>query len=195
MTNTNSGKLYYQSLDDLKTLPEAITHFQNNLKDNLKVANALVYSPKYCKLLKLEDSQIYDSKNNSISLVYEDENIFEARIFTEKYELRWLQEENGKGKAVFISEEKFTENPEEVLDTIDQQYLLWGKQVRTELQNGWQRLSTARIGAINVFVNENNQQMNDKQRVYLHTREYLKIVDNYGNVGVFEERLIKLDIQ
>lgn len=192
MTDTNIKKIYYQSLDNV-SLAEAIDTF----KDKLQVANALVYSPKYCQLLKLEeDGQIYNHKGSLLSLNYQTENIFEARIFNEQFELRWLQENDGLGKAVIISEQELDNSkPIEITDKVPQQYLLWGEKAKTQLENGWQRLSTARIGSLNVFVNETHQNMSENQRIYLHTCEYLNVLDDYGNVGVFEERLVKLEVK
>ncbi len=82
----------------------------------------------------------------------------------------------------------------EFLDTITQQYLLWGKGVSPPPQEGWSRLAAARIGALDVpilGIQRNTQQ------VQLIAREYIGFCEGqageYGNVAVLEERLIKLE--
>lgn len=177
------------------TLSEAINKCLNPLED----AMVLFYSPKSCQVLKLEkDGNLFDSKGEIIKTNYQDNYIFEARIFNENYELRWLNEDEGKGTAVIISENDFDNclakklDSLEIIDTINQQYLLWGEKVKTKLNEGWQRLSAARIGSLDIPL---SQSLSQEKRVYLNTREYLKIMDNFGNVRVIEERLINLEVK
>lgn len=86
------------------TLSEAINQCLNQLED----AIALLYSPNSCQVLKLEkDGNLSNSKGEIINTNYQDNYIFEARIFNQNYELRWLNEDEGKGTAVIISENDF----------------------------------------------------------------------------------------
>lgn len=177
------------------TLSEAINQCLNQLED----AIALLYSPQFCQVLKLEkDDNLSNNKGEIINTNYQDNYIFEARIFNPNYELRWLNEDEGKGTAVIISENDLDNCLEnkldsiEVIDTIKQQYLLWGEKAKTKLNEGWQRLSAARIGSLDIPL---SQSLSQEKRVYLNTREYLKVMDDFGNVRVIEERLINLEVK
>ncbi|MBD2395141.1 TIGR03984 family CRISPR-associated protein [Cyanobacterium aponinum FACHB-4101] len=177
------------------TLSEAINQCLNPLED----AIALLYSPNFCQVLKLEkDGNLSNSKEEIINTNYQDNYIFEARIFNPNYELRWLNEDEGKGTAAIISENDFDNclakklDSIKVIDTINQQYLLWGEKAKTKLNEGWQRLSAARIGSLDIPL---SQSLSQEKRVYLNTREYLKVMDNFGNVRVIEERLINLEVK
>jgi hypothetical protein len=77
-----------------------------------------------------------------------------------------------------------------LLEKIPQQYLLWGERAKHHNSNGWLQLSTARIGSLNVPLPDDFSQ---GQRVYLKTVEYLAEVDDFGNVSVIDERLVKLE--
>ncbi|WP_179065283.1 CRISPR-associated protein Csx19 [Nostoc sp. C052] len=170
------------------TLEAAIKQCANYL-DN---AVGLFYSPQFCCFGKLQADATVQNPIHIIALG----KVFEARIFSEskQAELRWLNELNGNGKAVLISEqildqESFinsTLNILENLDTIDQTYVLWGEGTKTKISEGWSLLATARIGKL--YVPTAN--LNDKERVLLRTREYIHVVDDYGNVAVIEECLI-----
>lgn len=143
------------------TLSEAINQCLNQLED----AIALLYSPNSCQVLKLEkDGNLSNSKGEIINTNYQDNYIFEARIFNQNYELRWLNEDEGKGTAVIISENDFDNclakklDSIEVIDTIKQQYLLWGEKAKTTLNEGWQRLSASRIGSLDIPLSQSLSQ-------------------------------------
>lgn len=185
------GTLYSYVTSDV-SLSEAIQEY----KEQLKNAIALLYSPESCQFAKLDPSgNLTDSKGKSINLDYQENYIFEARIFNPDCELRWLNKANGGGCAVLISEQKLSNlsdcQEESFLATIGQQYLLWQKKTKTYPSEGWVRLSTARIGSLDVPL---NQSITEDQRVYLKTIEYLNEVDKFGNVAIIEERLIKLEV-
>ncbi len=182
------------------TLTEAIQGCGSVLNNSV----ALLYSHRFCRFGKLKEcDNIYDSRGKIIPLEYDSDEhdasyIFEARIFNEQYELRWLNEDNGLGKAVLTSEESIdnylSEDLRELIasDIINQQYLLWGEKTTNQLSAGWQRLAIARIGALDIPV---EQSLTKQQRVYLNTREYLAAIDEYGNMAVVAERLINLEVK
>lgn len=156
---------------------------------------ALLYSPNCCQFAIVQpNGDLKDANNQSLDL----KNVFEARAFNQTCELRWLNELNGKGRAVLISEQDIARyllehiSDLEALDTISQSYILWGKGVNSTLNPGWGKLAAARIGSISVPVAGLST---DKQRVYLKSIEYLKDIDDYGNVAVVEERLIGLEVK
>lgn len=192
MTETTSTTLYSYRSDQLVTLEQAIDH----CGDVLEGAIALLYSPNACQFLKLTGEIFYDIHGEVKDLSH----VFEARIFTENCELRWLNRDDGKGETVLLSESKqsltdFQAPDSEPCEALKQKYLLWGESVK-KLDNppGWKRLAEARIGKLDIPFSGD---LKEKQRLYLKTREYLAEVDNhdnYGNISVIEERLVKLEV-
>jgi CRISPR-associated protein (TIGR03984 family) len=179
------------------TLPDAIASCSDLLKD----AIALLYSPTECNILKLNSGQLEDASAKTFKCV---EKVFEARIFNQNNELRWLNRNSGNGQAVLLSEtEILTAKPESFekeeinyQECIPQKYLLWGETVSwddvhsnyADFQKGWQRLTEARLDKIDIPLDE---VIAPKQRVYLETCEYIAEKD-FGNMVIIEERLIKL---
>jgi CRISPR-associated protein (TIGR03984 family) len=159
---------------------------------------ALLYSPQSCQLARLKEGQLEDYHNQPINNWRE---IFEARIFNPETELRWLNRNQGKGEAVLITEatkeeqlKDFSALPPVECERIEpcQQYLLWGETAHNKnCSEGWQRLAEARIGKLDIPL---DRALNQNQRVYLKTYEYLSNQsDEYGNFAVIEERLVQLD--
>lgn len=199
------------------TLFKALEECANLLKNGI----ALLYSPQKCQFTRFKSGKLYElykkDDNNyqerAINLKeYMNNYIFEARIFNENYELRWLNEKNGIGRSAVIFDNNNgcsqlsaainwkSYKSLEYIKAQTQNYLIWGKKTlnlpnqSTNLDN-WQILSSARIGSINVpLINEIKQKLTKDKRVYLKTCEYLQKIDDYGNVTVIEERLIKLEV-
>jgi len=179
--------LYGRSSDDI-TLQDALVKCLGALGSG---AIALLYSPSKCQFAKLQqNATLTDAQEQVIDLQF----VFEARVFNEQCELRWLNRTDGKGQAVIISDKKLTSCLDqdlkdlEAIATLDQTYLLWGKKTDTQIGNGWTRLATARIGSLDVPIAQVSS-----QRVQLKAVEYLAEVGDYGNVAVVEERLVKLE--
>ena len=170
------------------TLREAIAACRSCFSD----AVGLFYSPESCRLGKVAGVSVTDSGNAVVNL----ERVFEARIFNANYELRWLNERGGTGMAVLLSEQAIADYFDESIDelraiaTQHQTYLLWGGGLDTNLQPGWSRLATSRLGKLDVPIGGVSQQ---GQRVKLTAVEYFQRMDElYGNVIVAEERLTGL---
>jgi CRISPR-associated protein (TIGR03984 family) len=189
-------KLYGRASANNISLSEALEKCKGELAD----AVAILYSPSFCKFAKFDNGNLINEKAQVIDV----STIFEARIFNPHAELRWLNVLNGQGRAVLISDEELTKIFDveedvslEILDTIPQQYLLWGKGVvrSPTMPQDWSRLAAARIGALDVPIAgiEGNQ-----HQVQLIAREYIGFCkgepDEYGNVSVLEERLIELKL-
>jgi CRISPR-associated protein (TIGR03984 family) len=186
---TNSKKLYGRTSQDI-TLANAIANCLKHLQE--KEAIALLYSPIACQFAKLQDGELKNDKGDKIDLT----PIFEARIFNETCELRWLNTIDGLGRAALISEVDISTCLSDscdlaYLETLAQQYVLWGEGMTRpqELTEGWSRLAAARIGAMDVPI---ANVATNQQRVILKAREYLQEVDDFGNVAVVEEHLRKL---
>ncbi len=121
--------------------------------------------------------------------------IYEARVFRADAELRWWNDPvGGEHRAALLSEDGLTPpgwepdgKPLAVLETICRRYLLWGQRAepRTDLRAGWTRLTTARIGALDV-----PRTGGDHFRIL--AREYLATFAD-GNVAVAEERLLEIE--
>lgn len=171
------------------TLVEAIAACEPCFGD----AVGLFYSPESCFLSQVKGTAITDSDGQPSNL----DRVFEARIFNPGYELRWLNQQSGQGTAVLLSEQAIadylTASVDLVaIDTQDQTYLLWGEGYSANLQAGWSRLATSRLGKLDVPIAGVNQQ---RQRVKLKAKEYFQVLDNlYGNVIVAEERLMGLQL-
>lgn len=190
---SENTKLYWSSTQENISLENAI----KQQKSNLKNAIGLFYSPNWCKFGKLEnDGTVKESKENLVLDDLDLDSVFEARIFNEECELRWLNFSGGFGKAVLLSENpekanafrEKNEPPLNFLETLKQTYLLWGEGTGRKIGDGWSRLATARIGKLDVPI----EGVKSNQRVQLMSKEYFGEVDDCGNVAVIEERLIKL---
>lgn len=158
---------------------------------------ALLYSPEHCQFASLdENGNLLNQERNCIDL----KHIFEARVFNKKAELRWLNDYNGKGYAVLLSEEDISQYFEEVVDLTELEmldeattaYILWGQGVKNSYpaESGWSKLSLARIGSLDVPIGN----VGESKRVCLKAIEYLQEVDDYGNVAIVEERLMELEV-
>lgn len=152
----------------------------------------LLYSPESCLLCQIKGTHVTGSDGKALHL----DRVFEAHIFNSHHELRWLNQQGGKGTAVLLSEQEIknclTDEIEslQAIDIQDQTYLLWGEGYSASLQPGWSRLATSRLGKLDVPIAGMNQ---SKQRIKLIAREYFRQMDElYGNVIVAEERLIGL---
>jgi CRISPR-associated protein (TIGR03984 family) len=150
---------------------------------------AILYSPKHCYLAKFENGQfeIAESEKDGIKVKKVSlEQIYEARIFTETAELRWLKDEKD-GTAVILSEDENLKFDDKVSDetytAICLKYLLWGQSTNTTNGN-WTQFAEARIGAFFVPI----ANVADKGYAQFTAVEYLKEFED-GNVAVFEERL------
>jgi CRISPR-associated protein (TIGR03984 family) len=180
---SESVTLYYNSYSNT-TLLEALQQHQKCFE----LAVGLFYSPIECQFGEVRGT-IVANKNLK--------GVFEARIFNENAELRWLQESAGKGKAVLLFESNDVTqnypktNTVSVIHTLDGEYLLWGQGNNQPAFNGWSNLSEARIGQLAVPISN----IKEKDRVALHFREYFEECDDHGNVAVIEERLIGLTKQ
>lgn len=151
---------------------------------------ALLYSPSHCHLAILHNGQLQTATDT-----LDPSHYFEARIFSPSCELRWLNQANGQGRAVCLSEQPLAWGeplpPLAALESLSQQYLLWGKGLDDEVAPAWGSLATPRIGGLAVPLRGISQDA----YVVLHSREYLGTVDTFGNVAVIEERLTHLEVQ
>lgn len=196
---TDTEKVLFSYGKDNLTLTEALL----DCGDLLQGGVALLYSIEKCQFAKVSpDNSLLDSQNQIIPLDnFSSQYIFEARIFNPDCELRWLNENNGKGRTALISEQTdlkqqisdWQENSQlQYLESLPQQYLLWGQKTNTAANTGWQKLSSARIGTLTIPL---ETEIPKNRRVYLKTKEYLAEIDINGNVAVIEERLIKLEVK
>lgn len=187
--------LYGRTSNKNITLQEALRCCSTPLNQGSH-AIAILYSPNQCQFAKLQEIQpeqnvtLIGSGRQEIDL----QSVFEARVFNEQCEMRWLNIVDGEGKAVIISDQTLVsclgeDLPElSAIATLKQKYLIWGEKTNTQVDSGWTRLATARIGALDVPIT-----FSTSKRVQLTAIEYLAEDEDYGNVAVVEERLIKLE--
>ncbi len=111
---------------------------------------ALLYSPQWCRFALLgPDRQPTDAAGRAVDL----SPVFEARLFNEDAELRWLNDPRGEQwhRTVILAHvdlaqklgEGWSKDPHDIIDTLDQTYLLWGEGTGSELADGWSELATA----------------------------------------------------
>lgn len=156
-------------------------------------AVALLYSPDRCRLLWKKD---VDSSNL--------DGVYEARIFDEDAEVRWLnsenfavrlsekdwkQEEEGEWLKVCVDDSLHLQN---VVDSEDRSYVLWGKANDRPggKCEGYTYLAEYRTGGLDVPY---KAPVENKGRLVMKAREYLAVDDQYGNVAVVAERLCGIE--
>ncbi|GAB4213098.1 MAG: hypothetical protein OHK0012_08580 [Synechococcales cyanobacterium] len=159
---------------------------------HLSAAIGLLYAPDACHLVQISDGNLRDPSGSPVDLT----KVFEAKIFNETHELRWLNQSRGSGRAVLLSEDPLGDVLQEsitdltAIEVLPQKSLLWGKGIDSN-QRSWGSIASARVGSLDIPIGGIRQ----NSYVYLHSREYLAEVDEYGNVAVVEERLIKLGVE
>lgn len=199
--------LYSHALSDV-TLDAALKNYAD--LDIASGAVALLYGPRKCRfaLWDAAAKKLKDEHDGEVNLAH----YFEARVFNQTAELRWLSNAQGRGRAALLAESSYDNfaAPKEISlyngKTLEQTYLLWGQGfVSPTAADGkpaaavWGCLSEARIGQLYV-----PHPCQDKQRLRLKAREYLGYVeqeddegklipDPNGNVVVVEERLLGLE--
>ena len=188
-----------------KSLVKAVTSYVAAFNGKFEKAVALLYAPHKCFLAVVDkdgklwaidgDSQSHDQAEIDVT----QQAVFEARVFNELAELRWLNEADGEGPAVVLCEsnkgkflgeeaEAFLPSGKELVGRIDQTYLLWG-QSTGKSENGWTQFAEARIGSFFVPVNGITGK---EQRAQFTAFEYLGEYED-GNVAVCEERLTGIE--
>lgn len=195
------------------TLPESLAVFTNIF--NSQEAIAILYSPQRCVLAKLIQGELCDDQGQPVEM----SSVFEARIFNETAELRWLNDPRPEKhhRTVILTEYEQSTlgswqlekkelahsqtqakdankvdskwNPN-VITKLNQTYLLWGEGTGKTLSVGWSELATARIGSLLVPV----AGLKKNQRVLLHSVEYI-VAAEHGNAVIFDERLTKLEVE
>jgi CRISPR-associated protein (TIGR03984 family) len=184
------AKLYGQSQESISLAATLEKDFGNLLAG----AIGLFYSPQACEFGRIrDDSSVEVLRGNQLGTLNL-ADVFEARIFNPRAELRWLNILGQGGKAVLLSE---TEMKSEILtnsigpmsycEKLEQTYLLWGEPIDRKPPDNWDFLATARIGTLAVPQPEGEK----SDYVVLNSREYLG-VGEYGNVSIVQERLVNL---
>lgn len=182
--------------NDSVSLPDALKAW----KDELIGAVGLVYSAARCRVLTLEELLVPNALLETMKIAP-----FEARVFNEDYELRWVakaetfdgKKDDSEGACVVLSEKKLPENrqgcePREAhyLKQVELAYYLWGETEKTE--NGCVPFFEHRMGKklrIPTSVFGNGQAVSEKSRGKLLACEYIGVDDDHGNCTVVAERL------
>lgn len=172
--------------------PRKLTEAIEDCAEIFHGAIALLYSPHKCFLATVNSNGRFQDNKGEIDV--KKESVFEARVFNEVAELRWLNEENGEGAARVLCEDNakkfFNIEPKadnRIYAKIEpsQSYLVWGESVG-ESKNGWTRFAEARIGSF--YVPVDGIRAGQKSRAQFKAIEYLGEFED-GNVVVCEERL------
>jgi CRISPR-associated protein (TIGR03984 family) len=185
------------------SLFDAKSTFAGTLDGASDRAVGLLYAPNWCGFVSVTiDGSLTWKRKNQLATPAADEldDVFEARLFHKRAELRWLRDPlHDQHTAVILCDNKFapsdwharTAEPES-FETLNQHYLLWGKASANFGKDDWITLVTSQIGTLHVP--PLRDEIRKGQRVRLQSREYLKAYDPHGNVAVFEERLLGLEV-
>jgi CRISPR-associated protein (TIGR03984 family) len=154
----------------------------------MSIGTALLSSPTRHVVAQVRDGVAW-LPDREVNL----DGVFETRAFDRSRELRWLHREYGRGRVVVLAEEDAVLPPAyqelaplKCLETIEQQYLLWGQAV-AGAPPGWTTLTTARIGSLTVPA-----VAAPGDRIRLQAIEYVAVDAEHGNAYVAEERLLGL---
>jgi len=189
------AKLFCSRAED-KTLAQTVKEYFSVYGEGF----ALLYSPRsaYLATLKSENHFIASSGTeiSPVTLREKDwQDVFEARIFNDAAELRWLNRENGEGPAVVLCERGnkslFNVKPKPVENIYARiqpahGYLFWGRSTGKAIGE-WTQFAEARIGAFFLPLK------NVAHGSYAQFRavEYFGEYDD-GNIAVAEERLTEI---
>jgi CRISPR-associated protein (TIGR03984 family) len=206
MADQSEGIALYLSRtkeDEVRRLDAALEDFVKGFGDAFPAETyAVLYAPGSCFLAKVSGAR-FQSRKGEIDAVKE--AVFEARVFNDTAELRWLNQANGMGPTVVLCENNsrrfFGVDPQPfgtkvggenkpLAGTIKQTYLLWGESVGASLE-GWTQFAEARIGSF--FVPIAGVRDDKKRRAQFTAIEYLGEYED-GNVAVAEERLTGIEL-
>jgi CRISPR-associated protein (TIGR03984 family) len=192
----NAQVTLYRVIKERISLDEALQAFGE------RVAIGLLYAPHACVFMCWRQGRLVPSPDSRFPPLSE---AYEARVFDETGELRWLRDPGSdtSGYAVYLTEdaevwkERGSVVPIAELERLDNRYLLWGersKNLKSPSPDGWVCLSTARLGTLWV---PPVVELNAAQRIGLETVEYLGLDSSpagtvHGNTVVREERLLRL---
>jgi len=174
--------LHVRHLPGAPSLAEALEHYRKTVgEEGGAQARALLYTPTDC---------VFDWAEDATADL--DPATFEARVFGERGELRWLRDPVGAGEGratVLVDGADPGESFEavEMVGTIERRYLLWGRGTGS-VKGRHSTLGTARIGHRIIPL----AGIGKDTYVRLRAREYVA-VDDHGNAYVDEERLYGLE--
>ena len=177
------------------SLMDSLSTFAKEFGENK--LTAILYTPRRCELATFDQGTLQASDCQSVNIA----SVFEARLFNETAELRWLNDPGSAHchRTVVLTEKKGLklvagwgqdiDSKQKFIKTLPQTYLIWGEGTGRYLGESWSELATARIGGLNVPLGE----VGKKSRVLLRTKEYI-VESDHGNAVVFDERLLKLEV-
>jgi CRISPR-associated protein (TIGR03984 family) len=156
-------------------------------------ATAILYSPDRCELATLTAGSLQTFDGLPVDIT----RVFEARVFHETAELRWLDDPSVEPsrKAVILTETAIqldgwqSSHPIKIRKKLDQDYLLGGRGTGRPTTNGWSEIADAHAGVLHVPLTD----VRKNQRVRLCSVEYV-IEADHGNAVIFDERLVRLEV-
>lgn len=184
------------------TLEKALEDCIDILTSEGRDALALLYATNRCFLARLKNGNLLDQDDSLVSTAA----VYEARMFSDNTELRWLNRDGGSGDAALLTETQPALNDswknradlnQDVVSagTIKHSYLLWGESVLPP-RNGWIKMATPRIGGYYspFAMDVSHEYEPTKLRLQLNAIEYLSQEPEHGNVFVAEERWLNISI-
>jgi CRISPR-associated protein (TIGR03984 family) len=152
----------------------------------LGVAVALLSKPAEFVACRIDaGGRLLDPLDGPVSI----EGVFEARVFSERGELRWLAGDDS-GRAALLLDAPPDELPDRwepaaavpYRDRFTRRYLLWGRQVPSATP-GWTRLDEARVGPRDIPA---------AGGPYLRLEAWEYVGERDGNACVLAERLVAI---
>ena len=187
------------------TLEDALSDCTAILVSGGKDAVAMLYATNRCVLARLQDGILVDQDNAAVDT----SSVYEARVFSDNADFRWLNREAGSGDGALLSESQLqldsawkdqgnVDLGNTSAGTIKQSDLLWGESVGLP-NRGWVKMATPRIGGYYVPLAETVESPKSetnvaKLRLQLNAIEYLCQEARHGNVFVAEERWLNISV-
>lgn len=184
-----------------KTITDAISSFfsiqENGDEPDTYV---LLYAPDKCFIGRCEQNRSFTVSSGKEaapqSLSKDDlKSVFEARVFNQVSELRWLNSFDGQHTTAILAEQPLSFDgatltaEERIIRTLPRHYLLWGLRTDTDnVRSNWTQFATARIGSYFVPITLDANHKHARFTAVEYFREY-----EDGNVAIADERLTGIE--
>lgn len=156
------------------------------LDDAVKLAGpdsiAILYAPKFCIFARSDGKNLEYKDIVSKGVTVDLKEVYEARIFNERKEVRWRSD----GTILELSDQILMKPAENII-TLTQNYVLWGEFL-SQVDDNWTTFAEARIGKFDVPV----AACEKGEYARIVAKEYLKESLD-GNVAFLAERLVRIE--
>jgi CRISPR-associated protein (TIGR03984 family) len=175
--------LRYQKSESDKSLSDTLS----DLGDFVGIA--LLYSPNWAKIVRVKDGK-FDCMQDGKFDENELPSVFEAKIFNEDIELRWVNKDGEVGVSTTLNEVGNGDSNHPIrLSDERSKHLLYGKlQNNGKMENGYVTIFDEKVGRIKVPVD--NDFVFSEGNLAFECYEYYLLDEKYGNARVIDTRFI-----